>query len=304
MAGLLLGQVQTEAQAGGVDPGVDDLAQPPCSPGLGQGVCDLGQASGFTDPGETVPLLGEADLGGMRGAGDVLVTVQNHLRTERRMPAHLDRQMSPGRVHDVEGVVVDELPGLLQIADLARGRRAGHLPHRRRRPRHQDQEHADPDGVVAQIVLCDPMLAFPRGAVDHRHAVRTGPAAHPPGEPAGQPHQVRVVQRVVAVGMPAAPPDPEPARVVTQRVRVQHDPVHTVVAAAQRIDMARGESIHLPTVSRSAARDQNCPEGATDAGRCPGIGVANSVRGSLVFVLSFEPSNVGAVCSTCAGTVS
>ena len=37
--------------------------------------------------------------------------------------------------------------------------------------------------------------------------------------------------------------------------------------------MARGESIHLPTVSRSAARDQNCPEGATDAGRSPGIGV-------------------------------
>ena len=57
VAGLLLGQVQPETQAGGVDPGVDDLAQTPCSPGLGQGVCDLGQAFGFTDPGETVPSL-------------------------------------------------------------------------------------------------------------------------------------------------------------------------------------------------------------------------------------------------------
>src|SRR3954467_11518603 len=83
--------------------------------------------------------------------------------------------------------------------------------------------------------------------------------------------------------MPAAPPDPEPARVVTQRVRVQHDPVHTVVAAAQRIDMARGESIHLPTVSRSAARDQNCPEGATDAGRSPGSGVEDLIRRSRNF---------------------
>src|SRR4051794_13781516 len=44
---------------------------------------------------------------------------------ERRMPAHLDRQLSPGRVHDVEGVVVDELPGLFQVADLPRLRRAG-----------------------------------------------------------------------------------------------------------------------------------------------------------------------------------
>jgi hypothetical protein len=41
-AARLLGQIQPEAQARGVDPPVEDLAQAPYRPGLGQGVCDLG----------------------------------------------------------------------------------------------------------------------------------------------------------------------------------------------------------------------------------------------------------------------
>src|SRR3954449_7964540 len=83
----------------------------------------------------------------------------------------IDRQVPPGRVHDVEGVVVDELPGLLQVADLPRLRRAGHLPYRRRRPRHQDQKDTDGHRVVAEIVLRDPVLTLPGPAVDHRHPV-------------------------------------------------------------------------------------------------------------------------------------
>ena len=73
--------------------------------------------SGFIHPGEAVALLREADAAGLGLAGDVLVAVEEDLRTERRVAAYLDRQVSPGRVHDVEGVVVDELPGLLQVAD-------------------------------------------------------------------------------------------------------------------------------------------------------------------------------------------
>jgi hypothetical protein len=56
-AARLLGQIQPEAQAGGVDPPVKDLAQAPYRPGLGQGICDLGQAFGFIHPSETVALL-------------------------------------------------------------------------------------------------------------------------------------------------------------------------------------------------------------------------------------------------------
>jgi hypothetical protein len=96
-AAALLVEVEPEAQACGVDPPVDDLAQAPYSPGLGQGVCDLSQAFGFIDPGEAVALLREAYAGRLRGAGDVLVAVEDHLRAERRVPAHLDRQVSERR---------------------------------------------------------------------------------------------------------------------------------------------------------------------------------------------------------------
>jgi transposase len=58
--------------------------------------CSTGQDS------EAVPLLCELNAGTACLAGDVLMTIQNDLRTERRMPGHLDRDVSPVRIHDVE----------------------------------------------------------------------------------------------------------------------------------------------------------------------------------------------------------
>jgi hypothetical protein len=47
------------------------------------------------------------------------------------------------------------------------------------------------------------------------------------------PHQVRVVQLVIAAVQPP-PPAPEPARVVPKaEVGLQHDPVYAVIAAGQ-----------------------------------------------------------------------
>ncbi len=273
-AAALLVQVQPEAQAGGVNPPVDDLAQAPYSPGLGQGVCDLSQALGLTDAGEAVALLREGYARRVCLAGHVLVAVEDDLRTERRVTAHLDRQMPKRRVDDVERVVIDELPSLLQVADPP-GAGAGHLPHRRRRPGHQDQEHARADRVLAQELLGDAVLAVLGRAVDHRHPVRSRPRPYPPGEPAGQPDQVRVVQRLITVIVQPAPPRPEPARVVPQReVRVEHDPVHTVIRAGQQLPVAFGEFIDHPrTVGSPTTGDQSCPEGATRSGRSPGAGI-------------------------------
>jgi hypothetical protein len=47
--------------------------------------------------------------------------------------------------------------------------------------------------VVAQILLGDAVFAFPGDTVDYRHPVGAGPAADSAGEPAGQPHQVRII---------------------------------------------------------------------------------------------------------------
>jgi len=273
-AAVLLVQVEPEAQARTVDPAVDDLAQPPYRPGLGQGVCDLSQALGFIDPGEAVALLGEVDAGRLRGGRDVLGAVEDDLRPERRMPAHLDRHVPEGRVHDVERVVVDELPGLVQVADHS-GPGAADLPHGGRRTSYQDQEHAHPDRVIAQVLFGDPVLALLGLAVDHRHLVCLGPGANAAGEPAGQPHQMRVVQLLVALLMPTPPPDPEPARVVPEWViGVEHDPVNAVIAAGQQLAVPFTEFIdHLRNLRRPATGDQSCPEGATASGRSPGRGV-------------------------------
>ena len=84
-------------ETGGIDPTLADLAQAPCSPGFGQGVCDFGQICGLRDEGETVPLFckGDADLLG--AAGYVLMTIEYDLCTEWRVARHLDGDMGPSR---------------------------------------------------------------------------------------------------------------------------------------------------------------------------------------------------------------
>ena len=138
---------------------------------------------------------------------DVLVAVEDDLRAERRVPGHLDRHVAPGRVHDVEAVVVDERPLLRQVARSPR-RRAADLPHARRRLRDQDQEHPRAHLVAGQVLLGDQVLTLPGLAVDHRDPGGVRPRLHPPGEPARHPHQVRVVQ--LLIGAIVQPPPPAP----------------------------------------------------------------------------------------------
>src|SRR6201993_2614538 len=57
---LLLVIVEGKAHTA-VNPTLADLAQPPYSPGFGQGVCDLRQSCGVRDSGKAISLLGEED---------------------------------------------------------------------------------------------------------------------------------------------------------------------------------------------------------------------------------------------------
>jgi hypothetical protein len=59
-----------------------------------------------------------------------------------------------------------------------------------------------------QVLLSDQVLALPGRAVDGRDPVRGRPGLHPAGEPAREPHQVRVVQ--VIVGAAVQPPGSRP----------------------------------------------------------------------------------------------
>src|ERR1700757_2232351 len=106
-AALLLVEVEPEKKARGIDPPPTDLAQPPYSRILRQGICDPGQARGVGDRREAVADLAECYPRSLGLMGHVLVAVKDDLRPERRMPRHLDRDMPPGRIHDVKRVVVD-----------------------------------------------------------------------------------------------------------------------------------------------------------------------------------------------------
>jgi len=96
------------------------------------------------------------------------------------------------------------------------------------------------------------------------------------GEPARQPHQVRVIQLRIRIAVPAPPPGPEPARAMAQRViRVQHDPVHAVIRAGQQVPVPFGEVIgHAPTVevTRTSRQDisRTVPKGPLLPGEVPG----------------------------------
>jgi len=105
-ASLLLFQIEGETQAGGVNPTLADLAQPPYSPCFGQGVCDLRQACGVRDMSKTVSFLGKADPRLACLASYILMTVQDHLGGEGRMPADLDGDMAPLGVKDMKAVVI------------------------------------------------------------------------------------------------------------------------------------------------------------------------------------------------------
>src|ERR1700694_3399576 len=104
---LLLVQVERETQAGGINPTLAGLTQPPYSPLLGQGVCDLCQASGVRDMSKTVSFLCKADAGLARLASHVLMTIQHHLGGERRMAADLDGDVAPVGIEDMERVMID-----------------------------------------------------------------------------------------------------------------------------------------------------------------------------------------------------
>src|SRR4029077_11697273 len=128
-ATLLFVEVEGEAHTG-VNPTIADLAQSPYSPVLGQGVCDLRQTCGVRDRRKAVSFLGEGDARLARLAGNVFMTVQDHLGREGRMPANLDGQMAPVRIEYMKRVVVDIGHRLFSFDVVL----CADIPHRRRRP--------------------------------------------------------------------------------------------------------------------------------------------------------------------------
>ncbi|MBU2611791.1 MAG: hypothetical protein KJ606_12730 [Chloroflexi bacterium] len=152
-AGLfLLGQIQRKAQASRVNPTLTHLAQTPYDVWRTQGVCDLRQSCAVGNLGETIAFLGKLDafLSGL--TSHVLMSIQDDLRAERRMTAHLDGDMSPIGVENVERVVV-HIRVLSGKVDYFATLGTLHIPNRRRRTSNQDQKYADETGIFWKIFL-------------------------------------------------------------------------------------------------------------------------------------------------------
>jgi hypothetical protein len=133
------------------------------------------------------------------------VAVEDDLRAERRMPRHLDGHMPPYRVDDVKRIVIDVFAPPFDVDD-AISRRPFHRPHRCRGLGHQHQKHPGVDRVSGQVFRGDAVLALAGLAEDHRDRVGRAPGLDPAGEPPGHPHQMGVVQLLVAAVVQPPPP--------------------------------------------------------------------------------------------------
>src|SRR6201981_937511 len=179
---LLLVEVEGEAETG-VDPTLANLAQPPYSPMLGQGVCDLRQNCGVRDSRKTISLLGERDAGLTRLAGNVFRAVQHGLGGEARVAADLDRQMTPVAVEDVKRVVVD-IGELFLSFDVVVG---ADSPYRGLCPADEYEKQPLGDLRLGQIFFGQVLLALTGRTVDHGNVVALAYPAQAAAEPTGEP---------------------------------------------------------------------------------------------------------------------
>ena len=164
--------------------------------------------SGAATAVKQLPSLQKSIAGCPRLTGDELVAVEDDLRGERRVPGHLDRDVSPLRIHDVERVVVHErlLLGEVPIAPPA-VRVISHTVAGARAARIRNTPGCDRRGWRGIPPRSGACVHPCRSRSPARRAPAQGP--DPAGEPARHPHQVVVVQLLVRTGQPS-PPDPEP----------------------------------------------------------------------------------------------
>src|SRR5260370_34020934 len=97
--------VQSETQAGRINPTLADLLQKPCRVTGTQGVRHFLQTRGVAAMNKTIIFFDEFHrLDGILPGlvGDIFVTVENDLRREGRMAAHPDRDMSPVVLPDMK----------------------------------------------------------------------------------------------------------------------------------------------------------------------------------------------------------
>src|SRR4029434_6713420 len=231
-APLLLLPIESKAKTGGINPTLAELEQAPCSPLLGQGICDFGQVRSVGDGSKAVVLFRESDSGFLCLTSHVFVTVQHYLCAEGRMSAHLDRQVTPVRVEDMERIMIHVRPWLFghKLAEFTSAR---HLcfPNQCRRLRHQNHEESWLGFVRSALLLRHLVLVSAGRAVGHWDLVFLCPSPQTPTEASGHAYQMVVVQVVVRAVQRTPPHAQSSTGLPHAEVRITDHALHAIVTA-------------------------------------------------------------------------
>ena len=201
---------QGKTQTRGVNPTLADLGQAPSSALGTHGICDFGQGCGVGNFGKAIAFFGERKVLTLGFTRDVLMSVEDDHRVERRMRAQLDDDMTPLGVHDMKGIMVDIVVGFWGRDTKATVTIALNVPYRGRCTSDEDAEDAAEVRIRRHDRFCYLLFAFLGVTENQRDVVLFRKGSNPATEVARQPHEVCVVQLII-IPEQGPPPASEPA---------------------------------------------------------------------------------------------
>src|SRR5208337_3855919 len=172
------------------------------------------------------------------------MSVEGHLRSKRRIPAHPHHDMAPFRIDDLKIIVlhmrpgismtqIDNLPALIEL----------HLPDRRRSPAREHRKDTPELGVFGQKRLGQDMLLLSALAFDKRNPALLAPRSQAPGKVSGHGLHSGIGQSLLA-SLPDPPPRTESAAGLSEgKIGVDHDAIDTIVTAFQQIGIIAGQIV-------------------------------------------------------------
>ena len=246
---LLLSKVQCKAKAGGINPTLAHIDQPPSIPiARDHGLCAPVQCGSVGYIGKTVVFFGKNDASSACRPLDILMPVENDHGVKGRMWTEADDDMSPLFVHNVECVVVGKgvfLPDVdAAVPETVR------LEDRSVCPIDENAEKTGVVGAFGKMFLDQLVLAVVTVTIDYGNVVLCGKRPYPAAEMSGESHQMCIVQGSI-IAVEHTPPRAEtPAAVQQWVICIDDDTVDAVVRSVEQIGIIVGElvdhSVHCP----------------------------------------------------------
>jgi len=223
---LLLPTLQSKAQTA-VNPTLTGPNQAPYRARGSHGVCDSGQACGVGNLGKTIVFLRKGNLVLPCLTSHIFMPVKDNLGSKRGMGTEFDRQVSPLRVQDMEGIMIDVRDFALDVRDSLLG--PVHVENRCGCKSSDDVEDPAEGKVLGQMRFGQFMLLFPLSALDQGNPLFLSISMNPAAKAACEPHQMGIVKILIASPQPTPPRAESSFRLSQNEVGVQDNPIHTII---------------------------------------------------------------------------